>query len=73
MASISISNNTKTEIDDLKPDDMTYKEFADELVAAYRRDNGEVVDVDAMVDVILKRVAANIEVAAYRGVTEALE
>ena len=73
MTSISISNQTKTEIDELKPEDMTYKEFADELVAAYRRDNGEIVDVDKLVDVILKRVATNVELAAYRGVTEALE
>jgi hypothetical protein len=73
MASISISNNTKAEIDELKPDDMTYKEFADELVAAYRRDNGEVVDIDNLVDRILERVATNIELAAYRGTSEALE
>jgi hypothetical protein len=52
---------------------MTYKDFTDELVAAYRRDNGEVVDVEKLVDGILERVATNIELAAYRGVTEALE
>lgn len=73
MASISISNPTKAEIDELKPEDMTYKEFADELVAAYRRDNGEIVDVDKLVAVIIERVATNIELAAYRGVSEALE
>lgn len=73
MTSISISKQTKAEIDDLKPDDMTYKDFTDELVAAYRRDNGEVVDIDKLVDGILERVATNIELAAYRGVAEALE
>jgi hypothetical protein len=73
MTSISISKQTKAEIDELKPDDMTYKDFTDELVAAYRRDNGEVVDIDKLVDGILERVATNIELAAYRGVAEALE
>jgi len=73
MTSISISKRTKAEIDELKPDDMTYKDFTDELVAAYRRDNGEVVDIDKLVDGILARVATNIELAAYRGVAEALE
>jgi len=73
MTSISISKQTKAEIDELKPNDMTYKDFTDELVAAYRRDNGEVVDIDKLVDGILERVATNIELAAYRGVAEALE
>jgi hypothetical protein len=43
-----------------------------ELLAAYKRDNGEIVDVDSIVDDIEKKVAANVELAAYRGVQDAL-
>jgi len=73
MVSISCTQRTKDEVARLKPDDMSYKEFVDELVAAYRRDNGEVVDIDAMVDAIVERVATNVELAAYRGVEEAID
>jgi len=73
MVSISCSKTTKDEIASLKPDEMSYKEFTDELVAAYRRDNGEVVDVDELVEGIISRVASNVELAAYRGVEEALD
>jgi len=51
---------------------MTHDEFVQELLAAYRRDNGEIVDVDDLVDGIEKQVAANVELAAYRGVQDAL-
>jgi len=51
---------------------MTHDEFVQDLLDAYRRDNGEIVDVDSIVDDIEKQVAANIELAAYRGVQDAL-
>jgi len=73
MASISLSRKTKTEIDELKPDDMTYKEFGQVLVNSYRRDNGEVVNVEELVTEIKKQIASQVELAAYRGVTEAIE
>jgi hypothetical protein len=73
MTQINCSSADKQEFDSLKPDEMTQKEFIGELLAAYRRDNGEIVDVAALVDRIEKQVASEIELAAYRGVTEGLE
>jgi len=56
----------------LKPDELTHDEFVQELLDAYRRDNGEIVDVDDLVDGIERQVATKIELAAYRGVQDAL-
>ncbi|UXF49964.1 hypothetical protein 7841G3A2_26 [Haloquadratum phage sp.] len=72
MSSISVDRQTKSEFDELKPEDMTHDEFVQELLAAYKRDNGEIVDIDDLVDGIEKQVAANVELAAYRGVQDAL-
>jgi len=72
MSSISVSNQTKSDFDGLKPDELTHDEFVQELLDAYRRDNGEVVDVDDLVDGIERQVATKIELAAYRGIQEAL-
>jgi len=72
MSSISVDRQTKSDFDELKSEDMTHDEFVQELLAAYRRDNGEIIDVDSIVDDIEKQVAANIELAAYRGVQDAL-
>jgi len=73
MSSISVDRQTKSEFDELKPKDMTHDEFVQELLAAYKRDNGEIVDVDDLVDRIEKQVAANVELAAYRGIQDALD
>jgi len=72
MSSISVDRQTKSEFDELKPEEMTHDEFVQELLAAYKRDNGEIVDVDDLVDGIEKKVATNVELAAYRGVKDAL-
>jgi phosphatidylserine/phosphatidylglycerophosphate/cardiolipin synthase-like enzyme len=73
MSSISVNNDTKREFDNLQPDDMTQDEFTQELLDAYRRDNGEVVNVQELVDDISKQIGASIELAAYRGTSEAIE
>jgi hypothetical protein len=73
MTSISVDDTTKREFDELKPDELTHDEFTQELLAAYKRDNGEIVNVDSLVDEITERVAANVEVAAYRGVDDRLD
>jgi hypothetical protein len=73
MTSISVDDSTKREFDELKPDELTHDEFTQELLAAYRRDNGEVVNVDELVDEIRERVATNVELAAYRGVDDRLD
>jgi len=72
MSSISVDRQTKSDFDELKPEDMTHDEFVQELLAAYKRDNGEIVNVDDLVDGIEKQVAANVELAAYRGIQDAL-
>jgi len=72
MSSISVHNQTKSDFDKLKPDELTHDEFMQELLDAYRRDNGEIVDVDDLVDGIERQVAAKIELAAYRGIQDAL-
>lgn len=66
-SSISINDDTKREFDELKPDDCTHDDFMQQLIAAYRRDNGEIVDVDALVQEVTERTITNVELAAYRG------
>jgi len=73
LSSISISDSTKSDFDELKPDDLTHDEFVAELLDAYRRDNGEVVDVGELVDEITSQTAASVELAAYRGTREAIQ
>jgi len=71
-STITISDDDKAEFTELKPDDMTQKEFVAELLDAYRRDNGEIVDVGAIVDNVEKQIAAEVELASYRGTRDAL-
>jgi len=71
-STITISDDDKAEFTELKPDDMTQKEFVTELLDAYRRDNGEIVDVGAIVDNVEKQIAAEVELASYRGTRDAL-
>jgi N-acyl-D-aspartate/D-glutamate deacylase len=73
MTSISVKRETKAEFDELQPEGHTQDEFVEELLAAYRRDNGEIVDVEQMVEEITEQTAARMELAAYRGTQEALE
>jgi len=77
MTSISVKGTTKTEVDELKPSDQTYDEFVQELLGAYRRDNGPPFDVDKMVDEMVReithRTATQAEMGAYRGAQEGVE
>lgn len=73
MSSISISDSTKADFDELKPDDQTHDEFVSELLDAYRRDKGEVVDVGALVDAVTEQTATSVELAAYRGTRDAIQ
>lgn len=72
MTAISVSDDTKREWDKLKPEDMTHDEFASHALDCVRRDNGEVVDVDELVDRISEQVGPSIELHAYRGTRDAL-
>jgi hypothetical protein len=72
-SSVSINDDTKREFDDRKPDSMTHDEFMQELLAAHARDNGEIVDVESIVEQINHRIASNVELASYRGTAAALD
>jgi len=77
MAGINLDQSTKEEFDELQPDDTTQSEFVEKLLAAYRRDNGEVVNPDEIAAEIVKKaskkVASASELGAYRGTRDALE
>jgi len=73
MTSISVDESTKAEFDDLKPEGSTHNEFMVELLKAKKRDNGQVVDPSEIADEIRRQAAADIELAAYRGVIEAID
>jgi len=73
MTSIKVSSETKREFDEMKPEDDTHDEFVEKLLAAKRRDDGEVVDVETIAEDVKEQVASAIEIAAYRGVQEALD
>lgn len=73
MSSISCRTSAKNEIDELKPDDMSYADFVEELIAAYKRDDGEIVSPEKLVEEIKQQIATNVEIAAYRGANEAIE
>lgn len=52
--SISVDKTTKQRLDDLRPDDVSWNDFADELADAYE---GGDVDVDVDVEAIEVRLA----------------
>jgi hypothetical protein len=52
---------------------MSYADFVEELIAAYKRDDGEIVSPERLVEEIKKQIATNVEIAAYRGTNEAME
>lgn len=72
MTAINVSENTKREFDDLQKESMTQDEFMQELLAAYRRDNGEIVNPEEIAQEIDHKVASKVEEAAYRGIQDAL-
>lgn len=73
MSSIGVSDATKDEWDELKPEDMTHDEFCQHALDCVRRDNGEIVNVDELVQQITERTVTNVEIAAFRGTKEALD
>lgn len=77
MASINVDKDTKAEFDELQPESLTQAEFAQELLAAYRRDNGEIINPEAIADEVVEQVthrtASEIELAAHRGIKSGLE
>jgi len=74
MTSISIDQTTKNRWDQLKPEEDTHDEFCQDVLDAYEYGDEPVqIDIDEIVDEITHRVAGECELAAYRGVTDALE
>jgi len=71
--SISVSGETKRKWDERKPADYTHDEMAQHALECVARDDGEIVNIDEMVEEINHRIATEVELAAYRGVKEALE
>jgi len=74
MSSVSLSTDTKRLWDELKPDDATHDEFAQMLLETYQKDvDGVVIDPDEIAEEIKAQVATQVEIAAVRGVNEALD
>ena len=71
---ISVKNQTKSRWDELKPEDMTHDEFCQEVLDAFEHgDDPVVIDTDKIVSKAAVKLSGQVETAAYRGVTEALE
>jgi len=74
MSSISVAEQDKERFVALKPEDMTHKEFFAEILHTYEHAEETVtIDTDAIKDDVTEAVASNVELAAFRGVTEAIE
>jgi hypothetical protein len=74
MSQIGISNEDKDRFDAMQPADMTQGEFTSELLDAYEhQDDKVIVDTEKIIDDVSTTVAADIEIAAYRGTKEAIE
>lgn len=70
--SIPVSEQTKSEWDELKPDSDTHDDFARKVIDAKKRDDGQIVNPDKIVDEITQQTAAEVELAAFRGTRDAI-
>jgi len=74
MSSISVSESDKERFVELKPDEQTHKEFFAEVLRTYENADETVeIDTDAIRADVVESVASQVELAAYKGVTEAIE
>jgi hypothetical protein len=74
MSQVGCSSSDKERFDELQPENMTQKEFVSELLDCYEnRDEKVTIDTDEIIDELRAGVAAQIELAAYRGTKEAIE
>lgn len=74
MSQIGCSNSDKQRFDELQPEDSTQKEFFSTVLDAYaNRDEKVIIDTEKIVEELTTQTAANVELAAYRGVKEAIE
>jgi len=71
---VNLKPDTKSKFDELQPDDLTQDEFIAELLETYENADEPVdIDTDEIVEEISHKTASKVELAAYRGVSEALE
>lgn len=68
---ISVKPDTKDRWDELKPDDMTHNEFAQEVLDQYQHgDEPVMIDTEAIIEEAATSIASKCEVAAFRGCKE---
>jgi len=69
-----VSDADKARFDELKPSDSTQAEFFSEIMATYEHaDETITLDTERLTERIKESVASEVELAAYRGTTEAIE
>lgn len=74
MSSINVRPEDKARFADLKPEDKTQKEFFAEVMRTYENADETVsIDTESIIERVSMSVAAEVETAAYRGVTDAIE
>lgn len=73
MGSLSVSSSTKSDFDELKPDDLTHDEFVAELIATYKAFEGEPVDHEQLAEELSHTLIPMVEIASYRGVSDCME
>jgi len=74
MPQVSVTDSDKERFDELKPSDSTHKEFFAEMLRTYENaDEPVTIDVEQLTEDIKTSVASEVHLAAYNGVTEAIE
>jgi hypothetical protein len=74
MSQVGCSNQDKERFDELQPENMTQAEFVSELLDCYEnRDEKVTIDTDEIIEELRTGVASEIELAARRGVSQAIE
>ena len=74
MSQINCDSDDKERFDELKPEDKTQAEFFSEVMQIYQAaSEPTIIDSEDIVKEIKVQVASQIELAAYKGITEAKE
>jgi len=74
LSQINVSDSDKDRFDELKPSNKTQKEFFAEVMATFENaDETVTLDTERLTERIKESVASEVELAAYRGTTEAIE
>jgi len=74
LTQINVSDSDKDRFDELKPSEKTQKEFFAEVLATFENaDETITLDTERLTERLKESVASEVELAAYRGVMEAIE